>query len=360
MPCAHKDSHGAQLGSPVSAETDAGALHRQPHPHVLGKIHGGVVHLQLVDADPARHGQPGLTAAPRALPGWEWGQGPGPRGWLLPGHGVGKCPQEWAVVGAPQVQLMLLLQQRLEKLQPNLPTWGRAGIWGTVVREGAAVPVGRAARSRTPLHPPSQVVWTWSPSSPAQFPQGWSGTRDPPNSSAFRVSWALMPGLVPVMGTQAVSKSRRQSHADPSMPWGWCWDLEAEAEDMAMGCPVAAETPSLCTSPARTYIGDREPGVTSASCAHAEPTAALWPLKAQPCPIHDSKGKPGLPLFPTCACCGNGGRQGPMPCRCQPPTLGGCGSWGYRPRGHMAGTWGHAETQLGQGPKGLWLCPAWE
>lgn len=226
---------------------------------------------------------------------------------------------------------------------------------GDSAREGAAVLVGRAARSRTPLHPPSQVVWAWSPSSPAQFPQGWSGARDPPNSSTFRVSWALMPGLVPVAGTQAVSRSRRQSHADPSMPWGWCWDLEAEAEDMATGCPVAAETPSLCTSPARTYIGDREPGVTSASCAHAEPTAALRPLKAQPCPIHDSKGKPGLPLFPACACCGNGGRQGPTPCRCQPPRVWELGLPAMGARGWHVGT---RRDPAGPGSQGALAMPS--
>lgn len=119
----------------------------------------------------------------------------------------------------------------------------------------------------------------------------------------------MMPGLVPAAGTQAVSRSRRQSRAGANVPRGWCWDLEAGAEDMAVGCPTAAETLSPCTSPARTYI--REPGVTSASCAHAGATAARRPPKAQPCPTRDSAGKPVPPFFPTRAHRGSGGKQGP-------------------------------------------------
>lgn len=61
-PCPHEDSHGAQLGCPVGAELDSGALHRQPHPHVLGKVQRGFIHLQLMDVNPAQHRQVVLVA----------------------------------------------------------------------------------------------------------------------------------------------------------------------------------------------------------------------------------------------------------------------------------------------------------
>lgn len=147
--------------------------------------------------------------------------------------------------------------------------------------------------------------------------------QDPPNSSALRVSRALMPGLVPAVGTQAVSRSRRQSHAVHDVPWGWCRDLEAGAEGMAVGRPAAVKTLSPCTSPARTYIRDRESRVTSAFCAHAGLTAVLWPPKAHPCPTRDSKGKPVPPLFPTHACRGSRGKQGPHAISLPAPHPGG-------------------------------------
>lgn len=172
-----------------------------------------------------------------------------------------------------------------------------------------------------------------------------------------------MPGLVPAAGTQAVSRSRRQSHAGPDVPWGWCRGLEAGAEDMAVGHPAAAETPSPCTSPARTYTGDREHWVTSASCAHAGLTAALRPPKARPCLTHDSKGKPVPPLFPTHASRVSREKQGPPLCHCQPPTLGVCGSWGHWP-GLLMGAHGwhvgtHRDNNWARVSRGLQLFPAW-
>lgn len=62
----------AQLCLPGGIELDPGTMHCQLHAHVLSKVHGGVIHLQLVDVDPAHRGWSGLTAAPR---GWGKGQG---------------------------------------------------------------------------------------------------------------------------------------------------------------------------------------------------------------------------------------------------------------------------------------------
>lgn len=89
-------------------------------------------------------------------------------------------------------------------------------------------------------------------------------------------------------------------------------------------------------------------------------TTVLRPPKAQPCPTHDSKGKPDPPLFRTR---GNGGMQGPTPPPASPPP------WGCTrardtsqgpPQGHRSSMWGHTETRPGQGHKELQLCPAWE
>lgn len=67
-----EDSPSTQLCSPGGTELDPGTLHCQLHTHILSKVHGGVVHLQLVDVDPAYKGWLGLKAAPRG-----WGKGTG-------------------------------------------------------------------------------------------------------------------------------------------------------------------------------------------------------------------------------------------------------------------------------------------
>lgn len=61
-PCPHEDSHGTQLGCPIGAELDSGALHHQPHPHILSKVQRGFIHLQFMDVNPAQHRQIVLVA----------------------------------------------------------------------------------------------------------------------------------------------------------------------------------------------------------------------------------------------------------------------------------------------------------
>lgn len=91
-------------------------------------------------------------------------------------------------------------------------------------------------------------------------------------------------------------------------------------------------------------------------------TTVLWPLKAQPCPTHDSKGKPD-PRVPHSRPSWERGNTGSPSTACQPPTLGYTRardtSWGS-PQGHRARVWGHTETQLGQGHKELQPWPVWE
>lgn len=159
---------------------------------------------------------------------------------LLPGHGVLELPQEGGPVGALQVQLVLLLQQRPEQLQPKVPAWGRAGR----LRAGARAPRG-AAGLRTspgsghgPWGAPQAPPISPSPPSPGRG-------RHPPYSRALCVTRPLMPGLEPVAGEQAASRSRRQSSAgaaplggwpgaeSPSSALGQLRDLGAGAEDMA-------------------------------------------------------------------------------------------------------------------------------
>lgn len=43
------------------------------------------------------------------------------------------------MVGTCQVQFVLLLQHRLEQLQPKAAAWGKVGIWGDT-KKGAGVP----------------------------------------------------------------------------------------------------------------------------------------------------------------------------------------------------------------------------
>lgn len=131
-----------------------------------------------------------------------------------------------------------------------------------------------------PLRSPSLAVWASSPTGPPHLCLVRS--TDSPNSSVLWVSQALMPGLVlglvMVAETQTGSRSRRQSHA---VPRGWSWYLEAGAEDMSGGHAAGVETPSLCTSTARTYIKDREPRVTSAHMGTPQCSSHRKPSLAQ-------------------------------------------------------------------------------
>lgn len=58
------------------------------------------------------------------------------------------------MVGALQVQLMLLLQPRLEQLQPQLPAWGRAGGQGRAPGKGLG---RRQGEQPGPGHPSSPI-----------------------------------------------------------------------------------------------------------------------------------------------------------------------------------------------------------
>lgn len=126
-------------------------------------------------------------------------------------------------------------------------------------------------------HSPSLAVWASSPTGPPN-PSLLRST-DSPNSSVLWVNQTLMPGLVVVAETQVGSRSKRQSHTAPR---DWSWDLKAGAEDMSGGHTAAVETPSLCSNTARTFIGDREPRVTSAHAGTPQRSSHRKPSLAQP------------------------------------------------------------------------------
>lgn len=75
------------------------------------------------------------------------------------------------MAGARQVQLMLLLQPRLEQLQPQLPAWGRAGVQGRAPGKG----LGRRQGEQPGPGHPSSPIWASSHSTPAQVPHRCSG-----------------------------------------------------------------------------------------------------------------------------------------------------------------------------------------
>lgn len=151
----------------------------------------------------------------------------------------------------------------------------------------------------------------------------------------------LVSGLVLVMGAQALSRSRRQSHAGTREPWERCRELVAGAEDAAMGHAAGQRPhPQVLARPYnRTGLHQllRTCGATAAS-RHRKPGLAQRVTQ---------RGSHFPRCFPPV---GARGRQGPtaalLPAPCHQPGL---------PIG-THGSMGFTETLLGHGPEGLWLC----
>lgn len=221
--------------------------------------------------------------------------------------------------------------------------------WGAPRRGWDANEASRQGRD-TPSTPPCQAVRAVPAPHPPQSHSPWSGAHNSPNSSVLRVSQALMPGLVPAVGTEAASSSKRQSHGIPCARWGRCWHLQAGTVGMAAGAQAEWRP---CPGSPGLIVGDREPRVTS---AHARATAALRAPKAQPCPTADSKGKPAALAFPTRAHRGSRGRQVPTPPHCC--TLPGAGSeLGASSRASHGGHVGTSRDTAGPGPQGALAVP---